>query len=150
MSSQLLSSLHFNSVQECLTPLMEKREFVAYVLDPLIKDFNFPKFMNTIRSISVRSFFTQYKDHYPDHQKEIFQSTKDLILNQKKSYQLSLVDCINSLRSMDYQIEVCEELNLTDYEKKCLDDLIKLPYVLSLYIVRESRRYQDSRTWSIE
>jgi len=151
MSVMILNAKHFNTVQFHLKKVFDEKDF-EYSIRPLYDGrIDLDEFFKTIKDISVKCFYMKYKNHHANIETEIANDLSEL--NKDKSIDLNVIICnedlINSIVSIDYQIETELFENFTEKETKCLELLHKLPFILSYHQIKNSVKYKNSNSWSI-
>ena len=157
MSSYILSSKHFNSVEKGLQVLFNNRDFHSYGIKHLYPDLYEGKkiektlsgIMDIIRSLTCKCVTLQYANRYEGKiDQEIEEQTADLIKNKTKYVMLEGVALYKALTSMTYQIEIQHLDEVTEEEKKVMEFIETMESLLAKHIVSRSDAYEKAK-WEI-
>jgi len=163
MSSFLLSSKHFNSVQKALVEMIRGNHLHLYPLKDKFPDiYNknskytievINSVIDTVRELSVTCFHLQYANHYPENLNTEIEIHRKYLLNHKTGFkQLTPLGLYNAVRCISYQIEPehLEELRpLTGPEADALFFLDEISKALATFIIQNLPE-DETCSWSIE
>lgn len=112
MSSFICSTKHFNTVEKNLIDLCNDRTLYHYPTQ-------INKMMQAMRQITVKSYFNQYANHYPNIEAEIKAANYELGKITKVN-KLPLIAIFKALNCINYQIETPNEEMTPDELKQFL------------------------------
>lgn len=152
MSSTIHDSIHFNSVEKALGNTKEYNfdELCSVSIIHIENNYTVAEFMDNVRKMICECVCRQYPEDNID--KDIENQILILMGSKNKSIKLSEIDLINSLYSINYQIEkdMIEKIRpLTVVENDTLSILNGLYHRLAFEYVRDLTIFRNSKTYFI-